>query len=92
MPFCLAARTTPPLRWHISEIDSHVSNRRNRPSNDSNPFCMFCPTAMSHMIVRRDTGEGYQAFLENLAKASGIETPTREDLSKIDKKRPKKEE
>ena len=50
---------------------------------------MFCPTAMSRMIVRRDTGEGYQAFLENLAKASGIETPTREDLSKIDKKRPK---
>ena len=45
---------------------------------------------MSRMIVRRDTGEGYQAFLENPAKASGIETPTREDLSKIDKKRPKK--
>ena len=46
--------------------------------------------AAMRSIVRRDTGEGYQAFLENLAKASGIETPTREDLSKIDKKRPKK--
>ena len=46
--------------------------------------------AVMRSIVRRDTGEGYQAFLENLAKASGIETPIREDLCKIDKKRPKK--
>jgi transposase len=41
-------------------------------------------------IVRRDTGDTYQEFLTNLAQASGIETPTREDLAKIDKKRPKK--
>ena len=41
-------------------------------------------------IVRRDTGESYQEFLTRLAKASGIETPTREDLSKIDKNRPGK--
>ncbi len=33
--------------------------------------------AAMRSIVRRDTGEGYQAFLENLAKASGIETPKR---------------
>ena len=41
-------------------------------------------------IVRRDTGEGYEEFLEGLAKESGIETPTRQDLAKIDKKRPHK--
>ncbi len=41
-------------------------------------------------IVRRDSGEGYTEFLEGLAKASGIETPTREQLAKLDKKRPKK--
>lgn len=41
-------------------------------------------------IVRRDTGETYQAFLTQLAHASGIETPTREDLARIDRKRPKK--
>lgn len=41
-------------------------------------------------IVRRDTGQGYEAFLTDLAKASGIESPTREDLVKIDRKRPKK--
>ena len=41
-------------------------------------------------IVRRDTGEAYQAFLTQLAKASGIETPTREDLARIDKTRKNK--
>ena len=39
---------------------------------------------------RRDTGEVYDEFLTKLAQASGIATPTREDLAKIDKKRAKK--
>jgi transposase len=38
-------------------------------------------------IVRRDTGESYQEFLTQLAKASGIETPSREDLARLDRKR-----
>ena len=46
--------------------------------------------AAMRSIVRRDTGEGYQEFLTKLAKESGIETPTREDLAKIDKKRKNK--
>lgn len=41
-------------------------------------------------IVRRDDGQAYQDFLTSLAKASGIETPTREDLARIDRKRAKK--
>lgn len=41
-------------------------------------------------IVRRDTGESYEEFLRGLAKASGIETPTREDLARLDRKRKKK--
>jgi transposase len=41
-------------------------------------------------IVRRDTGETYNEFLTGLAKASGIETPTRADLAKIDKDRKNK--
>jgi transposase len=41
-------------------------------------------------IVRRDTGESYQEFLTQLAKESGIETPTREDLTRLDRKRDKK--
>jgi transposase len=41
-------------------------------------------------IVRRDTSETYQEFLTKLAHASGIETPTRQDLARLDRKRPKK--
>jgi len=41
-------------------------------------------------IVRRDTGESYQDFLTKLAQASGIDTPTREDLARIDRTRKKK--
>src|SRR5918994_2428936 len=41
-------------------------------------------------IVRRDTGESYQDFLTKLAEASGIATPTRADLARIDRKRKKK--
>jgi transposase len=46
--------------------------------------------AAMRSIVRKDTGEAYQAFLERLAKESGIETPTREDLAKLDRKRKNK--
>ena len=46
--------------------------------------------AAMRSIVRRDTGEGYQEFLTRLAKASGIETPTREDLARLDRTRKKK--
>src|SRR5580658_1449999 len=41
-------------------------------------------------IVRRDSGETYQEFLTRLAQASGIETPTRADLARLDRRRPKK--
>ena len=41
-------------------------------------------------LQRRDTGEAYQEYLTTLAKASGLETPSRADLAKLDKKRPKK--
>jgi len=41
-------------------------------------------------IVRKDTGQKYQDFLSDLAKASGIQTPTREDLARIDKDRKNK--
>jgi transposase len=41
-------------------------------------------------IVRRDSGESYEEFLTTLAKASGIGTPTRADLARLDRKRKKK--
>jgi transposase len=41
-------------------------------------------------IVRRDSGESYQEFLTTLAEASGITTPTRSALARLDRKRKKK--
>jgi transposase len=46
--------------------------------------------AAMRSIVRRDTGESYDDFLSGLAKASGIETPTRENLVRMDRKRKKR--
>jgi transposase len=46
--------------------------------------------AAMRSIVRRDNGASYEEFLTELAKQSGIETPTREDLARVDRKRQKK--
>ena len=46
--------------------------------------------AAMRSIVRRDTGETYQDFLTRLAKASGIKTPSREALARLDRRRKKK--
>jgi transposase len=47
-------------------------------------------SAAMRSIVRRDTGESYEQFLRGLAKASGVETPTREQLARLDRKRKKR--
>ena len=46
--------------------------------------------AAMRSIVRRDTGQSYEDYLKELAKHAGIEEPTRADLAKLDRKRPKK--
>src|SRR3954447_8839168 len=46
--------------------------------------------AAMRSIVRRDTGASYDEFLTELAQRSGIPTPTREDLARLDRKRKKK--
>ena len=38
-------------------------------------------------LVRRDNGETYDVMLRRLAETSGIETPTKEDLIRFDRKR-----
>jgi transposase len=43
--------------------------------------------AAMRSIVRRETGQSYREFLTDLAKASGVETPTAEDLAKFDRQR-----
>jgi transposase len=47
-------------------------------------------SAAMRSIVRRDTGASYEEFLTGLAKASGIATPTREQLARLDRKRKKR--
>ncbi len=46
--------------------------------------------AAMRSIVRRDTGESYDAFLMRLAEASGLATPTRAELARFDRTRKKK--
>jgi transposase len=41
-------------------------------------------------IVRRDTGDSYQQFLTRLATASGLKTPSREALARLDRRRQKR--
>jgi transposase len=46
--------------------------------------------AAMRSIVRRDTAESYLEFLTGLTQASGIATPTRAELARLDRKRKKK--
>ena len=46
--------------------------------------------AAMRSIVRRDTGETYHEFLTRLAAESGIKTPTREALARLDRRRKKR--
>src|SRR5512132_3017011 len=46
--------------------------------------------AAMRSIVRRDTGERYQEFLTRLAVESGLRTPTREALARLDRRRKKR--
>src|SRR6202161_531666 len=46
--------------------------------------------AAMRSIVRRDNGESYEEFLKGLAKESRIDTPTREDLARLDRTRKNK--
>ena len=46
--------------------------------------------AAMRSIVRRDTGESYDAFLTRLAEASSLATPTRAELARFDRTRKKK--
>jgi transposase len=46
--------------------------------------------AAMRSIVRRDTGESYQKFLTRLAGASGLKTPSRAALARLDRRRKKR--
>lgn len=46
--------------------------------------------AAMRSIRRRDDGRRYEEYLKDLAKAAGLENPTREQLARMDRKRKKK--
>ena len=46
--------------------------------------------AAMRSIVRRDSGASYEEFLAELARESGIDTPSRKDLARLDRKRKKR--
>src|SRR6266700_2289858 len=46
--------------------------------------------AAMRSIQRRDDGRGYEEYLKDLAKAEGLEDPTREQAARLDRKRKKK--
>jgi transposase len=51
---------------------------------------MLEANAAMRSIQRRDDGRGYEEYLKDLAKAEGIEEPTREQAARMDRKRKKK--
>jgi transposase len=70
--------------WVLERLAEHGLVKGNRIGVDASTMEA---NAALRAIVRRDTGEGYRAMLERLAKESGIATPTAEDLVRLDRKR-----
>ena len=46
--------------------------------------------AAMRSLVRRDTGQGYEEYVKDLARAAGDIEPSRSDMAKVDRKRPRK--
>jgi transposase len=70
--------------WVLERLAEHGLVKGERIGVDASTMEA---NAALRAIVRRDTGEGYRAMLERLAEASGIATPTAEDLVRLDRKR-----
>ena len=73
--------------WVLKVLAEHGLVRGKTISVDATT--MEANAAM-RSIVRRGTKESYETFLRRLAKESGIKSPTRRDLKKLDRKRPGK--
>jgi transposase len=70
--------------WVLALIGEHGLVRGERIGVDASTLEA---NAALRQIVRRDTGEGYREMLERMAEASGIATPTAEDLVRLDRQR-----
>ena len=94
------------LEWKSERRNSSLSRIRNRLRHESvfgwvlevlasrgmivARHWVWTRRRWKQSIVRRDTGESYESYLKELARKSGIEEPSRADIAKLDKKRPKK--
>src|SRR5918994_5377057 len=70
--------------WVLRRLAEHGLIRGERIGVDASTMEA---NAALRVIVRRADGETYRAMLERLARASGIATPTAEDLVRLDRKR-----
>ena len=70
--------------WVLQRLAEHGLIRGERIGVDASTMEA---NAALRSIVRRDGGEGYRAMLTRMAKESGIETPTADDLIRLDRAR-----
>lgn len=70
--------------WVLTQLADHGLIKGDRIGVDASTMEAH---AALRAIVRRDSGEGYREMLRRLAKESGIETPTADDLIRLDRKR-----
>jgi transposase len=70
--------------WVLQRLAEHGLIKGDRIGVDASTMEA---NAALRAIVRRETGEGYREMLTQLAKESGIATPTAEDLIRLDRQR-----
>jgi len=70
--------------WVLERLAEHGLIKGERIGIDASTMEA---NAALRTIVRRDSGEGYHEMLTRMARESGIETPTGEDLIQLDRKR-----
>jgi len=73
--------------WVLEQLAGHGLVKGKTVSVDATTLEA---NAAMRSIVRRDTGESYRSYLEGLAQASGVKTPTRAALARLDRRRKKK--
>ena len=70
--------------WVLERLAAHGLIKGERIGVDASTMEA---SAALRTIVRRDSGEGYREKLTRMARESGIETPTAEDLVRLDRNR-----
>lgn len=70
--------------WVLQRLAEHGLIKGERIGVDASTMEA---NAALRTIVRRDSGEGYREMLTRMARESGIETPTADDLIRLDRTR-----